>query len=509
MSPLYRTLIRIGGGDAAALDLVPSASRAFAQIAITLLTTAGLATVSMFFFLTDAVHTQAVVAVLLAPLWGLVIFAMDRTLLLLGMGGRGLATTASVLGRLLAAALIGIVVSTPLTLRIFASDIDAQIVKSQAEQSELNKTWLADSQETQQVTALRQEVDDWENIAAGVLPTSFADPSSSGLARELAAAREALAADQHAADQAAILYNCDTYGGGRERLDDPDKCAPKPGFNGNSALYKAQAEATAEVVADDLVEIDRLEKQLTGANSGKLKSLRAQAGDKLPALRDELTRAEKALDGFGSGLESANNGNTGLLAQIAGLWRAGEDNKALMIAHLLLALLLVVVEVLPVMAKLLWTSSPGGKAYEEAMRSTDDRGVATAQAQRAVSQLAAETDYEAALLAKDAELDARQLEAEHELELRRVANEADARVAKARADDLAARGLAIDAEYGARREAELRRRAEAEFDVWLSAPARRTGPGFRLVPAAPVAGFAGDPAAVQQPARRWWGRRAR
>jgi hypothetical protein len=493
-------LIRLGGGDKAALELVPSARPAFIQIAVALLVTASMATASMWFAIHDALGVYWLAAALVAPFWGAVILGMDRTLMLLGMGGSRGATTASVVGRLMAAMLIGIVVSTPLTLRMFASDIDAELAEMRATQSQTNKAWIADSQEKQRVADLEQQVGDWENIAAGVLPVSFADPDSSALADQLTKLQEQLPAEQHAADQAAILYNCDTYGGGREKLDNPEKCAAKPGFNGNSALYKAQAAEAAQTVLDTQTRINTLQGRLEDANRDKLASLQSQAADELATLRPQLADARQALAGLENGIEDANTGNTGLLAQLTALWKAGEESALLMVAHLLIALLFVLIEVLPVMAKLLWRISPSGKAYEEAARSFDDHGIAAAQTRRAQAQIQAETAYEAALLAKDAELDRIQLAAEREQELLRIQQAADIRIEQARTDDVAAMGIAIDAEFAARREAELRRRAEAEFTAWANRPTRRTAASIFDLSNFAATGVHG----VEPAGRRWW-----
>lgn len=503
MNHVPDALVRLGGGDEAALKLVPSARAAFIQMAVALLVTSSMATLSMWFLLHDALDVRGPATALVAAAWGLVILGMDRTLMVLGMGGGNAGALVSILGRLLAAVLIGFIVSTPLTLRLFASDIDAQLAQTQAAQSETNKEWIVDSQEKQRVVNLEKQVGEWENIAAGVLPASFADPDSSALADQLTKLKEQLVTDQHAADQAAILYNCDTYGGGRDKLDDPDKCAAKPGFNGNSALYKTQSDEAAQTVIDTQTKIDALQDGLDTANQDKLKSLQAQADDQLAALRPQLADAREALAEFETGIEDANTGNTGLLAQLTALWKAGEESMMLMAAHVLVAMLFVIFEVLPVMAKLVWRISPNGKAYEEAARSLDDHGIAVAQTSRAEAQIQAETAYEVALIHKDAELDLVQLNAEHEQERVRMQQAAEVRIEQVRVEDIATRGAAIDAEFVARREAVLRDRAEAEFVAWANRPAGR-------LPGRGLGGFSNAATrahSAPRMGRRWWGLR--
>lgn len=503
MINVHQKLAHLGGGDEAALDLVPSARPAFVQVAVALLVTASVAATSMWFAVHDALHVHWLGAGVMALFWFIVILGIDRTLTLLGMGGGRGATIVSVTGRLMAAVLIGVVVSTPLTLRMFASDIDAQIAEIQASQSATNKTWIADSQQQERVDELAQQVDDWENIGAGVLPVSFADEDSSAVANRIATLQERLPRLRHAADQAAILYNCDTYGGGRSQLDHPEKCAPAPGENGNSALYRAEADAAAQAVVDATATLATLQQQVDDAHADKLAALQAQAPGELATLRPQLAAAREALADFSNGIEDANSGDTGLLAQLRALWKAGEESTVLMAAHLLIALLFVVIEVLPVMAKLLWRLSPSARAYEEAVRSFDERGVAKAQTIRAHAQIQAETSYEADLVTKDATLDRVQLEAEHAQDLLRIEQRAEIEIAEARTQRIAAMGIAVDDELAQRREAELRRRAEEEFDAWASRPARR--PAGNLFSIAGLAGSGAEGGA--QTRRRWWGQR--
>lgn len=503
MINVHQMLVRLGGGDEATLDLVPSARSAFAQMSVALLVTASMAATSMWFALHDALHVGWLGAGFVALFWGVVILGIDRTLMLLGMGGGRVATIISVTGRLMAAVLIGVVVSTPLTLRMFASDIDAQLAEIQASQSATNKAWIADSQQQERVDDLAQQVDDWENIAAGALPASFADEDSSAQAGRIATLQKRLPELRHAADQAAILYNCDTYGGGRDQLDDPSKCAANPGLNGNSALYRAQADVAAQAVTDATNAIATLQQQVEVADADRLSALQAQAPGELATLRPLLAGAREALVDFSNGIRDANSGNTGLLAQLGALWEAGEESPLLMAAHLLIALLFVIIEVLPVMAKLLWRLSPSARDYEEASRSIDDRGIAAAQASRAQAQIRAETSYESELVTKDATLDRVQLEAEHDQELLRIEQSAEVEIAEVRTQRIAAMGIAVDAEFAERREAELRRRAEEEFDAWASRPARR--PAASLFSIAGLAGSAAE--TVSQTRRRWWGQR--
>src|SRR5260370_29545365 len=72
----------LGGGDQAVLDQVPQERARFVQMAGVLLTTSGIAVVSMIFALRDGVKAPLGAAVILGLLWGVVILNLDRFLVL-------------------------------------------------------------------------------------------------------------------------------------------------------------------------------------------------------------------------------------------------------------------------------------------------------------------------------------------------------------------------------------------------------------------------------------------
>lgn len=473
------TLTRLGGGDEAPLELVPSARPAFQQMAAAMLFTACMAVVSMWFALYDAVDVPAVAATVISLFWGLGILVIDRTLMLLGMGSGRAGSIVMALTRLLAAALIGVIVSTPLTLRIFASDIRFELGQAQLVQGDKNDDALTASPEKKRLDELQQSVTDWENVQAGTLPASFGVDDAAAVAKLRQQVVDLQAQEgtaQQAADQAAILYQCEMYGGGREQLDDPSKCAVKPGPNGNTELYHRQAVAAAETlatiqgkVASVRRAIDAAQRAEQGSAAAKLKELQANAPTELDKLENQVEEAQLAYDSLSNRLDEENLGNDGLMSQLTALWNAGERQKGLMVAHLLLALLFVFVEFMPVLSKLLWQFGRVGRAYEEAAGSLDDDGVAQAQTIRAGAQIEAETKFDVALLAKDARLDEEREETEQRLELLRIRHESERRVERARVQALEAQQSEIDGEFRGRREAELRRRAEAAHHAWEGA----------------------------------------
>lgn len=118
----------LGGAELALLRLVPTALGQFVQFALVLLGTALMAAVSMWFALVQGLKVNPLLAVPFAVLWGLLILNLDRYLT---TSMQSTSSFRQALGmtipRVLMAALIGVVVSTPLVLKVFESDINAQM----------------------------------------------------------------------------------------------------------------------------------------------------------------------------------------------------------------------------------------------------------------------------------------------------------------------------------------------------------------------------------------------
>jgi hypothetical protein len=122
----------LGGADKAILAKVPMERVRFVGMAVTLLTTAGIAVASMIFALHDAVNVPLLPSVFLGLLWGIVILNLDRFLVVSMGSTRDRGRLASiVIPRLLLALLLSTVIATPIVLRIFASDINAQLLTMQ------------------------------------------------------------------------------------------------------------------------------------------------------------------------------------------------------------------------------------------------------------------------------------------------------------------------------------------------------------------------------------------
>src|SRR3954470_940794 len=157
---------RIGNGLAVlagarpdVLEAVPGARAKFVALGGVLLSTGGLAVLSAAFAVHMALGVWWPFALLFGVGWGFVIVNLDRMLLV------GMAHDSSLKRNLLMAVprvglalVLGIVISTPLTLQIFHKEIDTQVVALQAEASDAFNQGLDGDARFAGLPALREKV---------------------------------------------------------------------------------------------------------------------------------------------------------------------------------------------------------------------------------------------------------------------------------------------------------------------------------------------------------------
>ena len=161
----------LGGADLKILeDAIGSERTRFIQMAIVLLTTAGIGTLSMMFALHDGVHTSLAVAIIGGLVWGFIILNLDRFLVLSMGHSRDLKRLLLMaLPRLALAAVISLVVATPMTLRIFASDISNEMVQVNATESKQVAKQQAQSGPATQAAAILVKINTDKQVMAGHL----------------------------------------------------------------------------------------------------------------------------------------------------------------------------------------------------------------------------------------------------------------------------------------------------------------------------------------------------
>jgi len=148
-------LITLSGARPEILARCPTERIKFQSLGWAILITCVMATVSMWFALSSAMGINAVAALPVAALWGLVIMGIDRWLVT-SMPIEGKRKLFVALPRLVMALLLGSLISTPIVLRIFESEINNQIsiMKDQSEANFLN---------SQQHSSIQAQITQWQN----------------------------------------------------------------------------------------------------------------------------------------------------------------------------------------------------------------------------------------------------------------------------------------------------------------------------------------------------------
>ena len=349
-----RFLIALSGADAEILDRVPSERVKFASLGWAVLITGGMAVVSMWFALTTALGVNGIPATPVALLWGLVILGIDRWLVRsmpVSSTWRMLALAAP---RLVLALLLGALISTPLVLRIFQQEINAEIpVIRQQQLSE----FLADPQRSQlnhQVSSLQGQVNNLLQVidSHGEVPVN---PSTDPVIQSLTTQRNS----EIALEQKYYLqWQCEIGGiQGHE-------CSGSSGMLGTGPLAQADRASYEHAVTqvNNLNgEIQNRENQLAATDAAAQNGRLQQAEAALPEAQAQLRTAQDQLNALLDSFTAQNSADNGVLIRLEALDRLSANDSALSLARLMLFLLFLVIECLPVTVKLL--QRPG--LYEE------------------------------------------------------------------------------------------------------------------------------------------------
>ena len=367
-----RRLAVLGGAEGSVLDEVPTETPRFVQMFFVLAGTALVSAISMYFALVTGVRIAAFVAVPLALVWALIIFNLDR---FLTSTMRSTHNVWRLIGlaipRVIMAAVIGIVVAEPLVLQIFQNDIAREVNATNITQAQSDQDAVTSGPERQALDAASERVAALESQAAtGVVEGAETTTASAAAAQASVDDLTAkLAEQQQVIDQARAIYQCEINGQGAGEVQG---CSGVAGEGASSEAAEAQL-AAAQASYDDLAaklrsaQADLADAQASGtaAASASEEQNKQQARDELPAAREQYQAALAAYDARAAEIASGNAGAVGLLSQIGALERLGEREPTLKWAHLLIAVLFFMIELLPVIVKVL-TSYGDPSLYEKA-----------------------------------------------------------------------------------------------------------------------------------------------
>ncbi|UNK71234.1 DUF4407 domain-containing protein [Microbacterium sp. H1-D42] len=367
-----RTLAILGGAEGEILDRVPGETPRFVQMFFVLLGTALVSAISMMFALTTGVQVAIWVAVPLALVWAAIIFNLDRFLTSTMTSTRSVfKMIALALPRVAMAALIGFLVAEPLVLQVFHNDIAREVASTNITQSQSDQEALESGPEKLALDAASDRVATLENQAAtGIVDGTDAGSASTSAAKSTVDEITVKMADQQKViDGARALYQCELTGEGAGTVPG---CTGVNGQGSSSDAAKAQlaqAQQTYDALSaqlrsanDDLSAAETSAKQNTSSSEA---TNREQAKDQLPAAQQTYQQALAAYNARADSVASGNAQAVGLLSQITGLNRLAAKEPTIWWAHWLIAALFFMIELLPVLVKVL-TSWGDPSLYEKA-----------------------------------------------------------------------------------------------------------------------------------------------
>ncbi|MCK2034652.1 DUF4407 domain-containing protein [Microbacterium sp. SSW1-49] len=367
-----RTLAILGGAEGEILDRVPGETPRFVQMFFVLAGTALVSAISMLFALTTGVQAAMWLAVPLAIVWALIIFNLDRFLTSTMSSTRNVWRLIGLaIPRVIMAAIIGFVVAEPLVLQIFHNDIAREVASTNITQAQSDQEALESGPEKIALDAATARVAELENqaatgIVAGTDSSSATEAAAQATVDDVTAK---MTAQQEVIDQARTLYQCELTGEGAGTVPG---CTGVNGEGASSDAAKAQlaeAQQTYDALAAQLrTANEELAAAGTAAKANTSSSEsqnREQAKAQLPAARDTYDQALAAYNARADAVAQGNAGAIGLLSQISGLNRLSEKESTILWAHILIAALFFMIELLPVLVKVL-TSYGDPSLYEKA-----------------------------------------------------------------------------------------------------------------------------------------------
>jgi len=353
-------LTAIAGARHEILEKCPTERVKFESLGCAILITSAMATISMWFALYSAMGVNAFVALIGALVWGLIIMGIDRWLVT-SMPPSGKRRLGIALPRLVLALLLGTIISTPIVLRIFQSEINAQITVIKQQRASEFLEQQQNSQVGAQVTYWGNDVSNLEKVidSDGEVPLNpSADPEVQSLTKQRTTE---LALEQQYYKQ----WQCQLYGG--------------PGCpKGNGPLAQAsetsyhQAEAQVNLLNN---EIQQRETQLTATDQASKQARLQQATIALPQAKEQYDTALARQDALQANFDAQNEDVNGLLIRLEALNQLSDRNFTVNSARVLLFLLFLTFECLPVTVKLL--QQPGN--YEKILQAAAERELGDAR----------------------------------------------------------------------------------------------------------------------------------
>jgi Domain of unknown function (DUF4407) len=365
---LRKIVLALSGAHEEVLAFVPSERAKFESLGWAILITSGVAAVSMWFALASAVGINGILALPIALAWGLVIMGIDRWLVV-SMPTESNRKFLMALPRLALALLLGTLISTPLVLRIFQSEINAQIAKIQQQSYNTFLVQQQASDVAKQVGTYSSELNYLNNVIAthgATTANTASDPELTAYNSQLNNLNNEVTHWTTLKNQYYNDYICQLYGG---------PTCPKKGL-GPAAKDSEQNYQDASQEVDTLKgqinqvqgEIQQRDAQLTSNSKADQQTRYEQALTQQPVVKNEYDTALQRQNELQASFFANNQAAHGILIRLEALSQLSNGNVTVTAARFLLFLLFLVIECLPITVKLM--QEPG--LYEEALQQARD-----------------------------------------------------------------------------------------------------------------------------------------
>ncbi|TDD96844.1 DUF4407 domain-containing protein [Actinomadura rubrisoli] len=360
---MKNVLVWLSSAREEALELSPGDKPKYVGVGSAILITGSIAGVAMAFALQSAVQVAAPLAVAFGLAWALGITMLDRWLVSSIHRGSRWQNLLTAVPRLALAVLFGVVISTPIVLRIFGPEIGAEITRiHQTDADEFQKgqkegpLGKAIADQTAQRDGLNKIVS-----TGGDAPRNPAeDPVIMGLQSSLKQAQ----ADSEAAYK---KLQCQLYG----------PCKPKGRGPLSDAAQKAY-DASQKQVSAITGQIEDRKRRLS-ANDDQSRARRvADAKAALPGVQSRLDEQVARQDALQKSFTAKQRTSNGLLMKIRALDQLSDQDPSMRTAHRALILVFTVIEILPVLVKLLMLFAPKS-AYDKVLEMQESEDLVRAE----------------------------------------------------------------------------------------------------------------------------------
>lgn len=352
---LTRWLARVSGARADILQKAPGDVVKHATMGGVLLSTAAVAAASAYFAMTSQLGLPVAIAAPVALAWGVIIFNLDRMLVVtMTRGNSKFLNFLVALPRLGLAIVIGTVISVPLVLKIFEPEIRNELVVMQVESVQRNQEKTDEA--LKKIKDLETEEKGLLEILSGRAVTTAADDPDVKAAKSTLDNAEKVYQDANRLAQCEFDGSCGT---GKEGDGEAYRQKKAVADEARGKRDKAAQELEATTA--------RVDKRIADGSSTASNA----ASQRLPGVQAELGVLRKQAENLHEQGFEAAAGDTGLLARLEALDRitAGRDSGGK--ADFMLFLLFLCIELLPVIVKLL---SLFGKEtlYDSLLRRADE-----------------------------------------------------------------------------------------------------------------------------------------